>query len=75
MINKETNMNKTFETEVLACVKNVTDVPAHFFNGTMFLETGNSDVALNVYNYLYENVTKGLIFGKVGQYETSYDFI
>ena len=75
MINKETNMNKTFETEVLACVKNVTDVPAYFFNGTMFLETGNSDVALNVYNYLYENVTKGLIFGKVGQYETSYDFI
>lgn len=64
-----------FETRVLSTVKSVTDTPAYFFNGTLFLETEDSDVAVDVFNTLYKKITTALAFGKCGQSETSYDFL
>ena len=65
-----------FEDRQLAIVKSVTDTRAYFFNGTMFLETEDSEIATKVYNALYiNNQTVGIIFGKCGQSETSYDFV
>lgn len=62
------------EAKVLEVVKSVTATPAYFFNGTMFLETHDSAIAVNVYNAIYEKVTAALAFGKCGT-ETSYDFL
>ncbi len=64
----------SFEAKVLAVVKNITDTSAYFFNGTLFLETHDSKIAVDVYNEIYENVTAALSFGKCGD-ETSYDFL
>lgn len=65
-----------FESRQLAIVKSVTDVRAYFFNGTMFLETEDSKIATEVYNALaINNQSLGLIYGKCGQSETSYDFV
>lgn len=65
-----------FEQRILSIVKSVTGKRAYFFNGTMFLETEDSAIANRVYTAL---VTSGLgigvIFGKCGQSETSYDFV
>ena len=63
------------EAKVLNVVKSVTDTGAYFFNGTLFLETQNSDVATDVFFALCEQVTSALAFGKCGQTETSYDFL
>jgi hypothetical protein len=61
------------ETKVLEVVKSITDTPAYFFNGTLFLETADSKVAVDVFNALWEKVTAAIGFGKCGT-ETSYDF-
>lgn len=65
-----------FEDRILATVASVTSKRAYFFNGTMFLETEDSKIATDVYNALsVNNQTVGIIFGKCGQSETSYDFV
>lgn len=65
-----------FEERCLAIVSSVTGKRAYFFNGTMFLETEDSKIATEVYNALsVNNQTVGIIFGKCGQSETSYDFV
>ena len=63
-----------FEKRVLSVVAEVTDVPAYFYNGTMFLSTQDSAIATDVFNALWERVTAALAFGKCGD-ETSYDFL
>ncbi len=62
------------EAKVLKVVKSVTDTNAYFFNGTLFLETVDSDIAVRVFNAIWENITAAVAFGKVGN-ETSYDFL
>lgn len=65
-----------FEERQLAIVKSVTSTRAYFFQGTMFLETEDSEIATKVYNALaVNNQSIGIAFGKCGQSETSYDFI
>lgn len=64
-----------FEKRVLDVVKEVTDVRAYFFNGTMFLETEDSKIATDVFFTLCDKVTHAIAFGKCGQSETSYDFL
>ena len=63
------------EAKVLEVVKSVTDIHAYFFNGTLFLETEDSKVAVEVFNAIWEKVTAAVFFGKAGQSETFYDFI
>ena len=62
------------EANVLNVVKSVTDTPAYFFNGTLFLETQDSKIATDVFFELCDRVTAALAFGKCGS-ETSYDFL
>jgi hypothetical protein len=62
------------EVKVLEVVKSITVTPAYFFNGTLFLETHDSKIAVDVFNELCEKVTAALSFGKCGT-ETSYDFL
>jgi hypothetical protein len=62
------------EKRVLSVVSEVTDTPAYFFNGTLFLETVDSKIATEVFDALWEKVTAALAFGKCGS-ETSYDFL
>lgn len=64
-----------FESKVLSVVSSVTDVAADFYNGTLFLETADSKIATDVFNALYDQVTKGIIFGKASCSETYYDFV
>lgn len=63
-----------FEKRVLSVVSEVTDVPAYFYNGTLFLSTTDSKVATDVFFTLTEKVTAAMAFGKCGD-ETSYDFL
>lgn len=63
-----------FEQRVLNVVESVTDTPAYFFNGTLFLETTDSAIAVDVFNAIWEKITAAVAFGKVGN-ETSYDFL
>ena len=63
-----------FESKVLSVVAEVTDTPAYFYNGTLFLETIDSKIATEVFDLLWEKVTAALSFGKCGT-ETSYDFL
>lgn len=63
-----------FEKRVLSVVETVTDTPAYFYEGTLFLETADSKTAVAVFNALHEQVTAAISFGKVGN-ETSYDFL
>lgn len=62
------------ESKVLEVVKSVTNTPAYFVNGTMFLQTHDSAIAVDVFNAIYEQITAALAFGKCGS-ETSYDFL
>jgi hypothetical protein len=64
-----------FESRVLSVVESVTDVRAYFFQGTMFLETEDSKIAVKVLKALEDNLTCGVMFGLAGQSETSYDFV
>ena len=70
----EKGFQMSFEKRVLSVVSEVTSVPAHFFNGTLFLETTDSKIATDVFFTLTEKVTAALAFGKCGS-ETSYDFL
>ena len=63
------------EQKVLEVVKSVTDTGAYFFNGTLFLDTQDSKIAVDVFDALWEQVTAAIAFGKCGQSETSYDFL
>ena len=63
------------EQKVLEVVKSVTETGAYFFNGTLFLETQDSKIAVDVFDALWEHVTAAIAFGKCGQSETSYDFL
>lgn len=63
-----------FEKRVLSVVEAVTDTPAYFYEGTLFLETEDSATAVSVFNALREQVTAAIAFGRVGG-ETSYDFL
>jgi hypothetical protein len=66
----------SFEDRALAIVADVTDVPAYFEFGTMFLKTDDSSIAAKVYNALSINhQSLGISFGKIGNGETSYDFV
>ena len=62
------------ESKVLEVVKSITSVRAYFFNGTLFLETHDSAIAVDVFNEICEKVTAAVAFGKCGS-ETSYDFL
>ena len=62
------------EAKVLEVVKSVTTTGAYFFEGTLFLETVDSTVAVRVFNALCSKVTPAIVFGKCG-IETSYDFV
>lgn len=65
-----------FEERCLAIVKSVTDVPADFYNGTMFLATEDSVIATQVYNALsVNNQSVGICYGKASAGETYYDFV
>ena len=64
----------TREQRILQLVSFVTTIRAYFFQGTLFLETENSEVATRVFKILYDNLNCGIIYGKCGQSETSYDF-
>jgi hypothetical protein len=65
-----------FEERCLAITKSVTDIEASFFNGTMFLDTQDSEVATKVFELLsISNQSVGIEFGKCGQSETYYDFV
>lgn len=65
----------SFEERCLAITADITSVPAHFFHGTMFLQTTDSEIATRVYSALVvNNQSCGVIFGKCGE-ETSYDFV
>lgn len=61
------------ESKVLEVVKTVTDKTAYFFEGTLFVETTDSSVAVTLFNVLREKVTAALAFQRVGS-ETAYDF-
>jgi hypothetical protein len=63
-----------FEKKVLAAVESVTDVPATFTNGTLFLATIDSKTAVKVFNAIYEDVTKGIMMGTMCS-ETYFDFV
>jgi hypothetical protein len=64
-----------FESRVLSVVAEVTDVRAYFFQGTMFLETEDSKIAVKVLKALEDNLTCGVMFGLAGQSETYFDFV
>jgi hypothetical protein len=63
------------EAQVLEVVKSVTNIDAYFFNGTLFLETQDSKIATDVFSAICDQVTTALSFGKMGHFETSYDFL
>ena len=62
------------EAKVLEVVKEITPVYAYFFEGTLFVETISSTVAVRIYNALAEKITPALAFQKVDG-ETAYDFL
>ena len=62
------------ESKVLEVVKSVTNEEAYFFEGTLFVKTVDSRVAINLFNALREKVTAALAIQKVGS-ETAYDFL
>jgi hypothetical protein len=64
-----------FESRVLSVVAEVTDTRAYFFQGTMFLETEDSKIAVKVLKALEDNLTCGVMFGLAGQSETYFDFV
>jgi hypothetical protein len=61
------------EFKVLEVVSKVTNTPAFFYNGTLFLETTDSTIATRVFDAIWSNVTAAVAFQKCGN-ETSFDF-
>ena len=64
-----------FEKKVLNVVSEVTDTPAYFFEGTLFLTTSDPELAVEVFNALHEKVTAALSIVRSGHSETAYDFL
>jgi hypothetical protein len=62
------------EFKVLEVVSKVTNTPAFFYNGTLFLETTDSAIATRVFDAIWSNVTAAVAFQKVGS-ETAFDFL
>jgi hypothetical protein len=64
------------ETAILNLVEEVTggENTAYFQNGTMFLNTGNSHVAITVFNAIFETITPCVSVVKVSAVESAYDF-
>jgi len=71
----EKDKSMGFEKRVLSVVAEVTDVPAAFYNGTLFLCTQDSKVATDVFFTLCDRITAAIAYGKSGMFETSYDFL
>jgi hypothetical protein len=63
------------EAQVLKVVQSVTDTNAYFSNGTLFLETVNSNIAVEVFNAIWEKITAAVAFGKFNEKLTTYDFL
>ena len=63
------------EAKVLKVVKSVTDTNAYFYNGTLYLETVNSKIAVRVFNAICEKITTAVAFGKYDEKVTTYDFL
>jgi hypothetical protein len=63
-----------FQAKVLAVVAEITDAPAYFYEGTLFVKTTDSAVSVTVFDALWEKITAALAFQKVGD-ETAYDFL
>lgn len=63
-----------FEKKVLTVVEMITDAPGKFTNGTLFIETTDSKIAVRVLKALEAVTNGGICFGAVGN-ETYYDFV
>lgn len=63
----------SFESTVLKVVKSVTKNKAYFFNGTLFVETEDPFVALDVFTALDNQGINIANMGKAGP-EAVYDF-
>ena len=63
-----------FEKKVLSVVEMITDAPAEFVNGSLFVEGVNSTVAVRILTALESVFACGICFGQVGS-ETYYDFV
>jgi hypothetical protein len=63
-----------FEKKVLNLVKKVTDTPAYFYEGTLFLSTIDGEEAADVYNEIYTLITPCVTYIKVGD-EIAFDFV
>ncbi len=65
-----------FEERCLAIVRDVTRIQARFVNGTLFLATEDSEIAVRVYRALsVNNQSLGITYGSNGAGETFYDFV
>jgi hypothetical protein len=65
-----------FEDRCLAIVAAITEIPAYFFHGTLFLETGDAEIGKAVYESLQiNNQTVGIRYGLTVRFETFYDFV
>jgi hypothetical protein len=62
-----------WEKTVLNVVKATTDTPAYFYNGTLFLETVDSKIAVEVFNAI-RVLDPAISLAKVGD-ETAIDFL
>ena len=62
------------EAQVLKVVKSVTNTNAYFSNGTLVLETADSNIAVSVFSAIWESEEAALVFGKSGN-ETVYEFL
>ena len=65
---------KEFEDKVLGVVSLITDAPAAFTNGSLFVEGVTSPVAVRILTALESVFAVGICFGAVGS-ETYYDFV
>lgn len=63
-----------FEKRVLNVVGEVTEIPAYFYEGTLFLQTDDSVIATGVFNKLWDYVDGRVMYCKAGT-ETAYDFL
>lgn len=63
-----------FEKRVLNVVEMITDAPASFSNGSLFVEGVSSKVAVRILTALESVFDCGICFGQSGT-ETYYDFV
>ena len=65
---------EAFEKKALDVVRMITDTPAAFTNGTLFVTTSDSKLSVRILTALEAVMNCGICFGPVGQ-ETYYDFV